>query len=421
MRPLFVTVCLSFFYASSFSQDIQKHVAENTVLVSHIDPQSDEYADLEAIGNAIGDARVVMLGEQDHGDAPTFLAKTRLVKYLHEVKGFNVLAFESDFYGLTKGWDELLKQPDSVRLFLRQNIFPHWTRSDACRYLFEYYIPKSLQTTEPLRITGFDSQIFLNYSYRNLKMDLDEYLENEGLIEELFKDSDYQMFQAALDALISSPYTGQAVSNDLGETLELGLTKILEVQSEEGHSFYWSLVIQNLLALKNNVNEIRDAAMAENLRYLVNRKYKDEKIIVWAANGHIMKHTNQIKSKRRNLDTVIFDNMGTDFTKDSLLATQTYVIGFTSYGGTAGRLWTPSFAVEDPDENGLENWMPEHARFGFIDFKKYNQKFGTPSTPFLMKGPAHFTIPQRFIKIPWNKIYDGIFFIREMYAVKESG
>lgn len=420
MKHIFLIILLSFFCSTSFSQEIETYVAENTALISHIDPESDEYADLEVLGNAIGDARVVMLGEQDHGDAPTFLAKTRLVKYLHEIKGFNVLAFESDFYGLTKGWDESLKQADSVRLFLRQNVFPHWTRSDACRYLFEDYIPNSLKTNAPLQITGFDSQIFLNYSYHNLKSDLDEYLESEGLIHELFKDSDYQAFQTAVEALVSSPYTGQALNNDFSETLKRGLNRIQAVQSEKSHTSYWSLVIQNLLALRNNSNEIRDAAMAENLRYLVNEKYKDEKVIVWAANGHIMKHTDHIKTKRRNLDSVIFDNMGTDFTEDSLLAEQTYVLGFTSYSGTAGRLWTPSFDVEDPDENGLENWVPEHTSFGFIDFKKYNQEFGNPSTPFLMKGPAHFTIPERFIKIPWNRVYDGIFFIREMYPVKDS-
>src|SRR5690606_29430759 len=104
----------------------------------------------------------------------------------------------------------------------------------------------------------------------------------------------YQLFLTAVEALISSPYTGQALNNDFSETLKRGLNRIQAVQSEKGHTSYWSLVIQNLLALKDNSNEIRDAAMAENLRYLVNEKYKDEKVIVWAANGHIMKHTGHI-------------------------------------------------------------------------------------------------------------------------------
>lgn len=421
MKHLVLIFLSSCFCLKSLSQDIETYVAENTALISHIDPENDEYADLEAIGNAIGDARIVMLGEQDHGDAPTFLAKTRLVKYLHEVKGFNVLAFESDFYALTRGWDALLKQPDSIILFLSKNIFPHWTRTNACRYLFENYIPRSFQTSEPLQITGFDSQVFLNFSYHNLRRDLSEYLLNEGLINDLFTDSEFRIFLEAVNGLISSPYNGQPINGALGKALEHGLNKIQASQLKDGDTSFWAMVIQNLLALKNNSNENRDAAMSANLRYVVNDKYKDEKIIVWAANSHIMKHTDHIKTKRRNLDTVIFDNMGTDFTKDSLLAKQTYVLGFTSYRGTAGRLWTPSFAVEDPDESGLESWVPENVMFGFLDFKKYNQEFDHPSVPFLMKGPAHFTIPNRFIKIPWNKVYDGVFFIKEMYPVKESG
>ena len=78
--------------------------------IASIQPDLVEFSDLDAVGAAIGDARIVMLGEQDHGDGATFLAKTRLIKYLHEEKGFNVLAFEADFFGLNEGWSQLPKR-----------------------------------------------------------------------------------------------------------------------------------------------------------------------------------------------------------------------------------------------------------------------------------------------------------------------
>src|SRR5215212_8009568 len=87
-------------------QDIEKFIKENANVISNVNVDSDDFTDLLPIGNAIGDSRVVMLGEQDHGDGTSFLAKTRLIKFLHEKKGFNVLAFESDFFALTDGWDK---------------------------------------------------------------------------------------------------------------------------------------------------------------------------------------------------------------------------------------------------------------------------------------------------------------------------
>eukprot|EP01136_Pigoraptor_vietnamica_P022309 Opistho-1_new@73276 len=54
--------------------------------------------ELRAIGNAIGNRRIVVLGEQDHGDAASMQAKAKLVQYLHEQKGFNVLLWEGDFF-----------------------------------------------------------------------------------------------------------------------------------------------------------------------------------------------------------------------------------------------------------------------------------------------------------------------------------
>ena len=137
-RLFFVTTCFLLFKSIN-AQEIKDYVIENTKKITSIDYDSNDYSDLNSIGESIGDAKIVMLGEQDHGDANTFLAKTRLIEYLHEIKGFNILAFENDFYGLTKGWKQLEKQPDSIAKFLRKNLFPLWAYSKSCQYLFQEY------------------------------------------------------------------------------------------------------------------------------------------------------------------------------------------------------------------------------------------------------------------------------------------
>lgn len=94
LTALFILFIVAFTQAQP---SIKDYVKENTVKITNISPYTDDYSELEAIGTAIGDAKIVMLGEQDHGDAPTFLAKSKIIQYLHEEKGFNVMAFESDF------------------------------------------------------------------------------------------------------------------------------------------------------------------------------------------------------------------------------------------------------------------------------------------------------------------------------------
>ncbi len=62
----------------------------------------DDFSDLAPLAAAIGDARIVQLGETTHGDGAAFLAKVRLVKFLHQHHGFDVL-HEVIFQGLFRG------------------------------------------------------------------------------------------------------------------------------------------------------------------------------------------------------------------------------------------------------------------------------------------------------------------------------
>lgn len=50
----------------------------------------ENFAGFEKFKNAIGDAKIVMLGEQSHTDATTFETKIKLIKYLHQEMGFDI-------------------------------------------------------------------------------------------------------------------------------------------------------------------------------------------------------------------------------------------------------------------------------------------------------------------------------------------
>ena len=57
-------------------------LSRNAVPIRSIDPTipDDDFADLKPLVAAVGRSRMVVLGEQSHGDGATFLAKGRLIK-----------------------------------------------------------------------------------------------------------------------------------------------------------------------------------------------------------------------------------------------------------------------------------------------------------------------------------------------------
>jgi erythromycin esterase len=389
---------------------VKKFVEQTAVSIPTIDPDSTNFSDLEVIGNAIGDSRIVMLGEQDHGDAPTFLAKTRLIKYLHEKKGFNVLAFESDFFGLNYGLENLPNKKNTIDTFLKKNIFPIWTTCNTCRDLFYSYIPSTYESSAPLNVTGFDNQMILTYSRNYLSLKLDSVLKNLDL--PITKQSDYvTKVLPAIDSLRFHYWIkpSEDYYSRCGKYLN-------QIKSEIGKKLdkdnFWVIIIDNLLQenleygtrkdYKQSGNA-RDLQMANNLTWLVENKFSSDKIIVWAANAHVAKYAD---SSKANPDDKII-SMSSYFTRDRSLLQKSYIIGFTSYEGEAGRLGMKTFKIRNPKPDGFENWINKNANYAFVDFKAFHGD----SEQFYLKGLGHNT----FFKKDWTKIFDGIFYIKEMY------
>lgn len=413
---------LNLVLAASAQNVLQTFTNQHSVAIRSIQPDSADFSDLENIGNAIGDSRIVMLGEQDHGDAPTFLAKTRLIQYLHSKKGFNVIAFESDFFSATLGFEQMAKTKQGYFNFYKANLVPYWTLSDACRSLFAEFIPESLSSPHPLIIAGFDNQMFYRYAAANLSKTIDS-LAKKNDLPVVHDKSTYTTILLSIDTLSNSFFCATKPKEFYKQSI-INLARLKkEFESKTGAGDLSCMLTDNLLSFANQLlvkNDftamvnLRDMQMAETLKWLCNIKFPNEKIIVWAANYHISKNMGHFRKKSLN-DNI---SMATEFVKDSSLNKKTYVLGFTSFDGEAGRIGTKSFPVDKPDKNGFETWINPSFDYAFTDFKSFNSLYPDYDKEFELKSCVSDNNVHKSYPAQWNKIFDGIFFIRHMYPCK---
>jgi erythromycin esterase len=421
IRTLIFLLILATLNTDTKAQNTLKEYVQGKVTpIKSIDPEEINCDDLESLGFAIGDANVVMLGEQAHGDAATFLAKTRLIKYLHEKKGFNVLAFESDFFGLNDGWDRLLKNDSLIKSFTSKNIYYLWTQCNTCSNLFYDYIPSTYKTNSPLTLTGFDNGLFLNYSLKNLKNRLDSLAQSKNL--PITKQLNYRsdilpQIEASLQWPYNPPRSVATVTRCL-ENLKL-------IKDELGHkvsdSDFWMRVLDNLIQQvqwvkyrfdngKEDINA-RDLQMAKNLTWLIENKYKGQKIIVWAASMHIARSAKNIKDSLVRTE----DPMGGHIVNSISKKNRVYILGFTSYQGFSGRIGQEPYPVHISNQNSFEGWVNAKGyKYAFVDFTKFNLTHPSFNELFFMAPLGH-----EIIEGDWNRVFDGVIYIRDMYPCKE--
>src|SRR6185369_9904206 len=94
--------------------------------VRTLDAGDPDFTDLDPIADAIGTARVVQLGEPSHGAGTAFSAKARLVQFLHQRLGFDLLIWESGLYdvALAQGG---MRGTDDALTAARRGVFSLWT------------------------------------------------------------------------------------------------------------------------------------------------------------------------------------------------------------------------------------------------------------------------------------------------------
>jgi erythromycin esterase len=412
---------------------IQAYVKQHTQPIASIAPATSDNADLAALGQAIGGARVVMLGEQDHGDGATMQAKTRLVKYLHEQKGFNVLVFEDDFFALNTGWEAVAKTEAARAQFLRRNMYPNWSRCQQCEELLYHYLPQTYDTAAPLQLAGMDNQSYSPFSHRALPGYLRGFLGQQAVPLAATRRFN-EFFVPFLDTL-SQPYRFStkpatyliAHKQAKLRRFETMADTLLAQLSPVARAGYGGRVLDNLRVLAQesavftedeiDTYNLRDVQMARNLEWLVREKYPTEKIIVWAANLHIAKWRRAGYQSAERVTTFL----GAHFTALPGRAAETYCLGFLSATGATQRVLAPQpTRLVAPRRGYFETWLPGQLPYAFVDFRAFRAQQPGYAVPFNMRGLGYEGGRGYTDQADWTNIFDGIFFIREMQPCGKS-
>ncbi len=380
-------------------------VGSHAVRVRTIDPAEPGLDDLDPLGAAIGDARVVLLGEQTHGEGATFLAKTRLIRFLHERLGFDVLAIESGLYSCERAGDAILAGRPAQEM-LDTSVFDVWTRSAQFEPLVAY-LDRTRASAHPLELTGFDLQLTGDLSKAPLLADLEAALPADGdrrRVLDVVKTmtvsmarfskvgkADREAFHGAAERVVA--FLGRRTDPD-GRFL-----RQVMASTARNARFWWEADPQKPVPAVMN---IRDEQMADNLLWLARERYPGRKIIVWAATSHASRNRQLIE---RPIGDEGMVPMGHHVWK--ALGPRAYVIAFTSGRGQFGSWRSTPSDLALPRRGSFEDaCLRTGAPALFLDLRTSVRDGDWLSKPVLARPMGHARMVAR-----WPDIVDAFFFI----------
>jgi erythromycin esterase-like protein len=386
---------------------------------------------LQELTSLIGDARIVLLGEPWHGDGAAIRLRAELVQWLHREMDFDVVAFESDFYSLNRGWQRVDSAAD-VHAFAAANLYPFWSTAAAIQPLWDYIAARH-GTDRPLDVAGLDVRHTGSVGEAELPARIDSLLAGIADID----DTRRRGFRATLERFLAQENPDAPppeVQQDFYRILDAADRRLTFTDSDA------PLLHREIRNLRNAARYSwsganRDAFMGENFRWVAGELYPDRKIIVWAHNNHIiedkwMYFAAPDSAIRHNLagrspgsirgvtylGTEIRDFAGPDVVSlATLTATGRYTPDIREATISDPAQQGRNEAVRAAPEGTLEAILAEHGPdVALVSFRGLDRGADRAITQALDYTQA----PPRLMD--WDRGYDGFLFVRETFPITED-
>ncbi|WP_413366187.1 erythromycin esterase family protein [Lysinibacillus sp. 3P01SB] len=338
-------------------------------LISAIKEQSLPLNDqsLDKVLEAIGNARIVMIGEASHGTSEFYSIRAELSKRLINQKGFNVIAVEGDWPSAqavnryVKGYGN---EEESARDVLLKsfNRWPTWMwANEEIEQFTEWLKEKNTLLDKKVGFYGIDLYSLyesidevLNFLSENPQYNVD--LEHARKAFSCFEPYNRMPEHYALSA---ARFTEECISevSSLLKSLrnheeqypdkhEEDLNVIMNALVAKNAELYYREMMQDAISWNT-----RDQHMVEAVNELIKYHGEDAKIIIWEHNTHIgdASETDMKNEQMINVGQLIREQYGKD---------NTFAIGFGTYEGTviAADSWGDPLRVIDVPPAKLNSW-----------------------------------------------------------------
>lgn len=423
-RYAITSVCLGFPLSVVNARQPAEPAAPPAITVRSIDPDQVDFRDLEPIAAKIGTARIVLLGEATHGDGATLLAKCRLVKFLHESMGFDVLAFESGICDARYA-DAALRGDGPVVDAASKGIFGLWAESAQSRPVFEY-IRATARTARPLHLAGIDPQTGTPPEYaEDLRAVLTHLPEGSlGKAAMEFVAAFNQSFEAAAGGDSAAKASACASLREIADAIETRSQALAPFAGATDRAWHLRCLRGMAVALElydamskpgagPGAGAGRAAAMAENAAFLLDEMYKGRKIIIWSNTFHTLRNLNQVRNaagKPIEGVTTMGSNLAAKFGDD------VYTIAFVSAGGTSGVVNQASAPIAPASDATVESRLVKAGKpFCFLDLRRLPE-----SDP--MRGDITTRVLGHQERSgTWSKVVDALFFVQNNFPSTREG